>query len=512
MMVVLNSAQMIKSGAYTRVFPVVILMLPLLSAAQDTGMISKNRLFVSLNNGVMYNKATCSEGDYAPKSAWSYNHMFRFAYQRNLKENFSLQGGFGLGMQGLDYDVPDGETNPENFGWRYFERAVYTSTVEADLLAGYKLRLHFRPDVWIRGGGGMQTNYSFDYWSEYRLNGNINFLLTGEIFGSVRPFITFGSDILFPLKNYDQIQLGIHYKQFFSDWYSGEFIFYGGESTGTIHSRGSYCSLGLGYVFTSEKKARTLQSLGTEAGSGKNSRKTYRRQRRIIDPFSKSIGLYGGVAILKTSFSDDANIFRTVNIPTTSGRITYEQGIGSGLFLEAGYHLQLYYSGHKIVPELSESADQSELSTNSTWYFGDYFTHDFSLGMGYRVPGIHGGTIVNIHGGIFSGFHAIPIGPDGSGYGYFKYNDSGIPHIIDYQSTDHILSNLSLGVYGGASKDLRLTDRLYLSVMYRYQAGVIKLSEYRYQYQVSPSGESGTATGFFRNTGHFVMVGLKYRW
>jgi len=261
-------AKMTKQASVSVLFQLLILMTPMLLYGQDQKVFSKNRLHVTFSNGVLNNKATPYHGDYNPKTPLSYNHIIRLAYERMLTGNFSLQGGLGYGMQAIHYVFTErGSSLPKNIGRRYFDLAIYTETIEAELLAGYNPGWSFRPDFRITGGVGIQRNYPLKTHHALSVNEKNYSLFTFEIFDKTRPFISVGSDIMFPTKGYNKIQLGIHYKQFFSDWYTGNFYFYQVGVSGTTRSRGSYLSLGLGYVFTGDKRAKTLLDLEAEGGN-----------------------------------------------------------------------------------------------------------------------------------------------------------------------------------------------------------------------------------------------------
>jgi hypothetical protein len=478
-------------------------------AQENTNLpFTKHRFQVMISNGAMLNHSTLVTGEHVPETAISLSHTLQFDYQYHFSKIFYLQAGVGTGTQAFSgYVKPPGEPTGTDI-------VLFTDFAEYFLFYQYTLeaawRLNFAGEnslTFLAGAGAMRPEPMGVETGGYQDDMQM-YLFKFRTADERLPFATLGTAYNIALRNRNQLSLRLHYQHHFKDWYKGVYLIYDETSTGTIRGSGSRISFGLGYTFTGLEKAARLQQLAAEKGGKKEARKALKETRRSIDPMAKFIGVSAGLVQSVTKFKDPNNIFFSPVRPEFLIKIQYQQGVGNNFFLEGDYLYHHYYAYIHPARDVFAFSLWSSLGASRS-------IHQFSLGGGCRLTNERQVPFLNIHAGIFSGIHSIgfPQGYVGSDSWYYGPNAARDSLKYVYYSKDY--SRFSAGVYGAVSKDFRLANRLYLSAQGRYQLGLIKLSDLVIHYSDSGPGStpptSGTATGRFRGSGYFAMVGFKYR-
>ncbi|MFK8045110.1 MAG: hypothetical protein AB8B72_06430 [Crocinitomicaceae bacterium] len=230
-------------------------------------------------------------------------------------------------------------------------------------------------------------------------------------------------------------------------------------------------------------------------------KKEKRIQKRFIDPKSRFVALSAGWGLTATIVSDPNN-FLTEGVSmmnnTSFPSIMYEHGIKNNFFGEVGYS----YTGHGItVKRLVDGI-------GSSFYVGIYQSHDFHLGVGYRLIGKNNFHFLNVHAGFFTGrlSNQTPNIPDNIGIGM---RDQGIEYqvnIVINRFNEH-----AFGPYLGLSKEIRIINRIRLFGKYtqrfginRTIAGDLVLSSDQIDFLNEPANFK------VRGGGAFLTLGIKF--
>ncbi len=472
-------------------------------AGNDT-LFSRHRLQLLFGNGVMLNKATLVNGEHVPETAISFSHSLHCNYQWVLSRRFSLTAGYALGIQAFSsYVAPFGEETGSRTVL-FADHADYFGYHQLTAEAAFRFKTGRNDMMSLFAGGGAQRLRSGTFGGTSHVGDFEQSRIYLKIEGNWFPFATAGGEYFHALKNSDQLSVRLFYQHSFRNWYQGTYYIYEGTSSGDLHASGSRISLGVGYVFTGIGRARKLNALEAESGDRKLARKALRNLNRRVDPRARFFAVGGGMAIPQTVFSDPNRIFMRNMWPTRSLMVHYEYGFRDNFFFEAGYLTNGYIASFNPHKDL--------IFRSGFWVLN---LHTISLGGGYRVCTVENVPLLNFHAGLMTGIHLSKNGEpfefsDNISYGRPDYSDT-----LTISGKITVGSNIGLGFYAALSKDFRVSNRLALSVMGRYQWGLIRQFEYSLDYHDSGKGGlpgfDGHADGGFSNSCYYAVIALKYK-
>jgi hypothetical protein len=260
--------------------------------------------------------------------------------------------------------------------------------------------------------------------------------------------------------------------------------------------------LSLGYTFTGDQRAEKIALLNKEISDYKAAKIEYKKNKRFIHPKSLFVSVLGGIGFAK-SFAEEDKAIQDDFGEALSARILVEKGIKNNLFLETGYQLFEYNS--------SFTMKGANFSSSSN----EYFTHQFNLGAGYRVIGKQKNYhYLNLHAGLSIGFIPPRKGQTASEIeeGGYSIGTNLSSYSLTYSSETEIISSFIVAPYVGISKDFKISESVFITLLYRYQRGLNTISKREITYQdnqeyVIPQ----TSNSFMNGTEHSIQLGLKVK-
>jgi hypothetical protein len=182
--------------------------------------------------------------------------------------------------------------------------------------------------------------------------------------------------------------------------------------------------------------------------------------------------------------------------------INYQYTLDPSFYLEAGYKFQLYYFGYY-----------------SDWYLGiggedlsTYNVNSFDLGGGYRFKAENGLRLFDVQAGLNVGIASQPRGYVWSDENTRNYVDwSGNQGVFDVRLEYEMMHRVNLGWYLGLSKDIRVTENLFLTARYhRYFDVGRNFSRHTINYSISTLGVQHETYGRMSTRGETFALGLKW--
>jgi hypothetical protein len=340
-------------------------------------------------------------------------------------------------------------------------------------------------------------------WSDSNQSNVQAFNMNVEFDNKVKPFLTLGVELSKTLKNEDLLSLRVSYDHSFDVAYSGTYSINNQNSTGLYFNKGNFLNVHLGYTLTQSKRRNEIKQIQMDSTLNlKAARKISRKKRRNIDPKSYFINLSGGIGVGATRVSNDPNgILQNYGFPSFIPRLSFEKGIGKQFYWEAGYHSQLFW-------------DVQRFSFNKYYSSGSsaFYAYQLSGGILYRwiLPTSHY-NIINVHSGLSLGYQ----GQNNSGYQMGSGTMNGMvdnaTYSFSYAYTMRYKSNILASVYLGLSKDFKIVNNFYLSLNYRQQFGLFKVTESTYTYQGLNIPYTTGATTKINGSSRDFQLGFKYK-
>lgn len=185
--------------------------------------------------------------------------------------------------------------------------------------------------------------------------------------------------------------------------------------------------------------------------------------------------------------------------------LNYQYSLKHQFFSEFGFKYLKYFDGYRANPWLIQSGTtgftQSVFSTLS-----------FDFGFGYRIIVNNNLRLLDLHVGFTLAFTDSKVGSGRTEYYSGTYTD-GMGNVgtneIFYQYS--ITNRFSSGLYIGISKDVRLTENLYLTARYNNHFGRNSIiSEHVFNYSLSTVGIVNEVKGNLTAKGQMYAVGLKW--
>jgi hypothetical protein len=427
----------------------------------------------------------------------------RLQYNRKLNKRLQINGALGFGSHGFTYALPEVAT-PDVSSERM---SFFNSFQEVYLGAKYTIPLKNNFQFGLSLGGGI-ANFSGDVVGVYEDNessGNSGYNELARIEYSLNPnpvpFLELGPQLSKTLKNQNEVSLKLSYIQSFSAIYEGVYQVFGNSSNGMLRNSGSNFRFTLGYTFTGDQRIEKIARFNTELNDFKAAKTEYKKNKRFIHPKSIFVSLTTGIGAMKSYAEDPNGFIRDSYGQSISTRLMVEKGLKNNFFLEAGYQFIEYYGSLKFK-DLS-------MTTSSN----DFFTHQLNMGAGYRVIGKKKNYhYFNIHSGLSIGFIPEKKGATATGGGSMSFGTITDYYELSYSYETEILSSVLIAPYIGLSKDFCLSERLFITLMYRYQYGLNKLSQRSITYQNNeqyPTPQN--ASNFTNGTEQTFQLGLKLK-
>jgi hypothetical protein len=485
------------------VFSLVIVLITNFTYFTQEDTVSLNQFELNTYAGGSLVKFKYDGGNHRLENQVAPVYGLRLQYNRKINRKFQINAALGLGAHAFTYALP------ETPSYDYTDREHFFNSFQ-ELYVGtrYTFPLKNNFSFGLNLGGGV-TYYSGDFVGisgSYESYGNyppietvrIDYLLNFQIV----PYAEIGPQISRTFKNKNELSLKLSYVQNFRTIYKGQYQLFNQSSYGTFQNSGSNFKLSLGYTFTGDRRAHKIAVLNEKLSDQKAAKTEYKKQKRYIHPKSIFISLTGGLGFVK-SYADDPNEFIIDSYgESLSTRLMVEKGIKNNFFAEAGYQFIEYYSSIRF------SYPNGSFSSN------EYFTHQLNLGAGYRVIGKKKNYhYFNIHAGFSIGLIPAKKAPL---YGFGNVSMSMGTNLNNYTFSfsyeSELLSSVILAPYVGISKDFRLTEKMFISLVYRYQHGLNKLSEQSIVYENSSEFTTPqSATNYMNGTEHSIQLGLKFK-
>ncbi len=428
----------------------------------------------------------------------------RLQYNRRLDRRLQINGALGLGAHGFTYVLPETPSFDVSSGRNSF----FNSYQEIYLGTEYSLPLMNNFQLGLSLGGGI-VNFSVD---GVGISEGYTDLDNGESIELARieyatnsntvSFLELGTILSKTLKNQNEVSLKLSYVKTFRPIYEGFYQIYGNSSNGLLRNSGSNFRIALGYTFTGDKRAQKIAEFNAELKNYKASKIEFKKKKRFIHPKSTFVALTTGIGAVK-SFGEhpDGYILDSYG-QSIATRLMIESGLKNNFFLEAGYQI-LEYNGSIKFKDLSFTTSGE-----------DFFTHQFNIGAGYRVIGRKKNYhFFNIHSGISLGFIPEKTGSIGSvGDGYISFGTINDYYQMSYSYETEIVSPVLIAPYIGLSKDFRLSHRLFITLMYKYQFGLNILSQRSITFQNNQQYTTPQNTSNYMNgTEQMFQLGLKFK-
>jgi hypothetical protein len=177
----------------------------------------------------------------------------------------------------------------------------------------------------------------------------------------------------------------------------------------------------------------------------------------------------------------------------------------SNFFLEGGLTYVTVFHGYTTNNWLSWNGGR-----NSS-YMNAYGILSTNLGAGYRIVTNTNKRLFDIQSGLSIGFTDNKKGAGNQDFDSFTYTDfNNNSGLIAISSDYKIVNRTFVGIYFGISKEIRVTDNLYLSATYLNQFGFSAISEHSYQYVISGLGVENVVKGSVSPRSRTFGLGLRW--
>jgi len=426
---------------------------------------------------------------------------FNLGYTFNFTPRYGLLLSSGITLQSSDTRLPQSVVQGPS-GRNSFV-ALYSNTSAAFV---YCIPIAQRYILQLKAGAGFSKCMFRDYQNSIQalsINiGNPSADQYSKVIIDHRllsAFGTVGASVSHILPNNDLLSLNVGLDYYFSPLYKGSYEFQNKTSTGTFENAGANLIVGLGYTFTRGTRAQRVVK-DTETGSSeRESQRSFRKEKRFIDPKSTFAGISAGyyVNMNKLSSGGEGFIEKYSRRQTGSVQIWVEQGIKKGWYAEAGYNAAFYKSGFNVKGVPVYYANKN---------FG---VSQLYAGIGKRLIGKNNYPWLNISAGVGVNVHTLSKGINDSMWGA-SYTYPQEDTIFYFKSKQSVARTVFPTLHLGVSKDFQLTKALYFSVAYRLQLGLATVAEQLVDYR-EEDGVYKKAVVTLNGTSHSLHFGVKYR-
>ena len=240
-----------------------------------------------------------------------------------------------------------------------------------------------------------------------------------------------------------------------------------------------------------------------------------RADKRYVKPGTHILGfsvsnnqhpliLHDPSVLLKAEHSEPINKYLIFLINGWS--LNYQYSFPENFFVEGN----LKYMRHGTPIKLNDWVVKYAGLRN--FYESNFSTISLDIGGGYRFVGKNNLRFFDVHAGFSIGMTDNPVG-NGGGYSEAApYVDgNGNKDILSIGYIYRISSRMYYGFYLGISKDIRITENLYLTARYHYQFGKKStITEHLISYDIPSLGIKETVRGSITGKGEMLSLGLKW--
>ena len=290
------------------------------------------------------------------------------------------------------------------------------------------------------------------------------------------------------LKNHNLLDLGLYYRQSFSDIYEGT---YSGPSESADYSgKGSEVGLSIGYSFTGYERRLSETKSKREILEYKKKFRNIEQRARL---FELSVDLFSFLSanndpedIIVNSYSNKFGI-----------RAETEFSIQDVKFWEMGLHVGAYCTGFVVLNE-------NRIGRFAQSQAGVDYQFALNWGYGYRFRTKKEISIITLSGGI-----AINGSLSGSSGSSSRFSNVTNEYIYKLEFEDDIKTIIYPTIYANLNRDFQISKSMYLSLNFRYNLGFI--SNIVRSFEAETYGSSVRNFEGKRNgTSRALGIGLKY--
>lgn len=468
-------------------------------AQEEISLIRPKSFFsVGLLNNLSQTHYDTDLGTIDQSKRFALGQLLQFKYRYNFNPKFYAEASWGFGTQ---VENRTSVVRPSE-GFKFYNYNVFWhSRIEmscAYILAQHgKNRLNAKLGLgWNKFASWYLESSSVDWQGDkYHMT-----MITRE---KRLPFATLGLEYCVPTKRFDEVSFYLGYQQGFISYVRGDFNYIQGGSEairGSIHNSLSALQIGITYSFTRIKKVQHIEAISRAQNIERRSaKKINRTERRIIDPKSQFISAGFGFGIGNNKFRPKNSPLKSPTFPSFMTRFAYEWGYKNNLFFDVDYFGFQFWQGEKIfIPYVG----------NSTFASDAFYGHFLNFGAQYKIQNRRTNfQFFNIHAGVGLGAHFLPKDDFSGGSGSGIVGDYSYEH----EHTSEVRGNLMPIIYGGISKDIRISEKLLLNFTYRHQLGFVNVYNSEYTFLDSNDSQPRTINSKINGSAFFLQMGFKYR-
>lgn len=453
----------------------------------------KSQFSIGLLNGV--NRSSIEEtsiNGYHFSPAIAFDHSLQFRYRYWFHPRWYAELGLGAGFQGFRQKNP---LNATMIFWDY----AWIGQTRTEFQAAFNLFSNGNKSLNLPFGAGWNRSDALTRSSStYSPEGNSTSQFTTN--HKIKPYILFGLEFQVRNKRQDALSFQVFYQQGFqsilqgtySTWINGESAF------GAMQQRNTGVYLGLAYTFTRARKVDRINELKTTGSlSNREARQLHKKEKRYIDPKSTFVSIGVGVANAQNTVKTNNSRFQNSGFGSFQSRIAFEKGIKNSFFWEAEYNNFEFWH----VTELKDVV--GKVGSNA------FYGHFLQAGFGYRVQSKKTNLqFFNLHAGIGLGARFTPNNYSSSSSSINFDGNSNVTHVIS--DTSYLVGRFMPIAYIGISKDIRITEKLALTLQFKQQLGMNAVSRTDQTYQSSVMPIPETSYTVLNGTARSLQFGLKY--
>ncbi len=457
---------------------------------------TKSQFSVAMLNGIGQSRYVETLGNHGGLDRLNSAHLLNFKYRYRFSDKFFAEAGWGFGAQ-IENFAPRMMPFEGLDLWHF--NAFFQARIEFS--GAYQIYQHRNNRLYAKLGAGWNRFNSYQL-----ISGSSSFStsygLNVEIPGQRLPFVSLGLDYAIPTKRKDEFSLYLGYHYGFNSYYRASYQYFDNGvlvNEGTLSSHLRAVQFGVGYTFTRlKRKERLAERLQESDGNLKLAKKQVRFEKRAIDPKSRYLNVGLGWGLNQSRFTPNRAPLFGAGGASFLYRLTYEHGWKNNLFFEADvYGFQFWSSEFLKFPGFRTGSLSSV-----------FFANFLSVGTVYKIQNKKTNfQFFNVHGGLGLGFHFSEKGTDGYGQVSMISND----YSYSYAFTSEVRGHLMPVIYGGISKDIRVTERFFVNIGYRHQLGFNSVYASDYVFQDENMSAPKILKSKIDGTAYMFHLGFKYR-
>jgi hypothetical protein len=454
---------------------------------------SKSHFSIGVRNGINKSSFEITTGTQLPESRIGYVRELSFGYQLNPSPRFGI--AFNTGFGGFDriYDVKSFENfiGTESYSYKDIKRTRFM------LLYEFEGTLRFQLSKKIVGF----TSFGFGAkFFDSSISNSSGQLFSGTVSHKHgwKHYLPLRIGIEMPLRNQDLISFGLGGTYSFSNIFNGTYAIYNATSTGIYFNKGHTLSFLLNYTFTRARKTELREELTISNGyTSKEAKKELKFDKRYIDPSSVFIEAGGGLYFLRDRVVEKNNLIYSSSQPLWIAFTNTEIGWKNNLFFAGGFALSENWNSFRY---------QSHPQNMSAQVLKTSISGKFSGGIGFRfINPKNNRNYITLQVGIGLSLKLKEYSYSGPG-GAFSPGD----YYYDFYYYFVPKSQAGPSFYVQISKDIKLTKNTYLSFQYRFDQGIIPVSQFEMYYRTSADVDHSFTKIIMNGTSSAFTISLKY--